>query len=132
MKKDKTKELLIEQLRKTPIIQFACEKTQVARASFYRWKAKNKEFAKAADEAITEGEMLITDMSEMQLIGLIRDKNFQAIQLWLRTHHEKYTNKLEITGNINQPKEQDLTPDQKKTIAKALKLAALGKKYENK
>ena len=77
MKQDKTKELLLELLKKTPIIQIACEKTGIARSSFYRWKLKNKKFSRAVEEAISEGEMLITDMSETQLIGLIRDKNFQ-------------------------------------------------------
>jgi len=128
MKKDKTKELLLSQLRKTPIIQIACEKSHVARASFYRWKAKNKRFAKAAEEAITEGEMLITDMSEMQLIGLIRDKNFQAVQLWLRHHHPKYSDKVEINGHLTYL-DEDLTPKQASVVKQALRLAFFEKKH---
>jgi len=124
MKKDKTREMVIEQLKKTPIVQIACEKTGISRATFYRWKKENKEFAKAAIDAITEGEMLITDMSESQLISLIRDKNFAAIQLWLRHHHPKYINKIEVTGNLN-VKEEPLTPEQEALVEKALKLAGL-------
>ncbi len=124
MKKDKTKELLIEQLKKTPIVQIACEKIGLGRATFYRWKKENKEFAKDADEAITEGEMLITDMSESQLISLVRDKNFAAIQLWLRHHHPKYAQRIEISGNINQPQEE-LNPEQEAIVRDALRLAAL-------
>ena len=124
MKKDRTKNLLIEQLKKTPIIQIACEKTGVARASFYRWKNEDKEFAKTSDEAITEGEALITDMSESQLISLIRDRNFQALQLWLRHHHPKYSNKVEITATFQSPQDE-LTPEQETIVREALRLASL-------
>lgn len=124
MKKDKTKELLIEQLKKTPIIQISCEKIGIARASFYRWKNKDKEFAKAAEEAILEGETLITEMSESQLISMIRNGNFQAVQLWLRHHHPKYNQRIEISGNINQPQEE-LNPEQEAVVREALRLASL-------
>ena len=96
----------------------------LSRASLYRWKQKNKKFAKEVEEAILEGEMLITDMSEAQLITLIRDKNFPAIQLWLKHHHPKYTNKIEITGNLN-IKEEPLTPEQQQLVEKSLALAGI-------
>jgi len=124
MRKDKTKEIVIEQLKKTPIVQIACERAGVARATYYRWKKENKEFAKAADDAILEGEMLITDMSETQLITLIKEKNFSSIQLWLRHHHPKYTNKVEVIGNLN-VREEPLTPEQEALVEKALKLAGV-------
>jgi len=126
MKKDSSKEKLIEQLKKMPIIQIACERTNVARSSFYRWRAESQKFAKEADVAIAEGEALITDMSEHQLISLIHDRNFQALQLWLRSHHPKYNNKVEITAYLKKPKEK-LSPEQKAIIKKALRLASLSK-----
>ncbi len=127
MKEKKSKKLILEHLRKMPLIQVACEKSGVARASFYRWKQKDKEFAKEVDTAIAEGEAMITDMSEAQLITLIRDKNFQAVQLWLKSHHPKYGNKLEVTGNLN-IKEEPLTPEQAAIVKAALKMAG-PKKY---
>jgi predicted DNA binding protein len=128
MKRDKTKELLIEQLKKTPIIQIACEKTQVARASFYRWKNEDKEFSKATEEALLEGETFITEMSESQLISMIRDGNFQAVQLWLRHHHPSYANKVEITGNIKHS-DEELTPEQMALVKAALRLASFDKNH---
>ncbi len=124
MKKDKTKNLLIEQLKKTPVAQIACEKVQVARASFYRWKIEDKEFAKAVEEALLEGETFITEMSESQLISMIRNGNFQAVQMWLRHHNPKYGQKIEISGNINQPQEE-LNPEQEAVVREALRLASL-------
>ncbi len=124
MKQDKLKNSLIEQLKEMPIVQFACKKAGISRATYYRWRNKAPEFAKAADAAIAEGEALVTDLSESQLISLIRDRNFQALQLWLRHHHPKYTNKVEVTGHLN-VKEEPLTPEQEELVEKALRLAGL-------
>jgi len=123
MKRDKLKNALIEQLKEMPIVQITCKKLGISRASYYRWR-QDPEFAKAADTAIIEGEALITDMSESQLISLIRDRNFQALQLWLRHHHPKYSNKVEVTGHLN-VKEEPLTPEQEELVKKALGLAGL-------
>ena len=122
--KTNQRELLLEQLKKTPVIQFACEKSGVSRATFYRWRTEDKEFKKSAEEAILEGEAFITDMTESQLISLIKDKNFHAIQLWLRHHHPRYNNRVEINATINNPIEQ-MTTEQEAVFKEAVKLAAL-------
>ena len=116
------KQRVLEQLQKIPIIQFACEKTGISRATYYRWRSEDAAFRKAADEASAEGEALITDMSESQLIAMIRDSKFPAVRLWLRHHHPKYAPRLEITSRPDPP--EQLTPEQEKTFRKALRLAA--------
>lgn len=124
MKENKAKKLILEQLRKMPVISVACERTGVSRASLYRWKAKSKEFAEQVEKAIAEGEAMITDLSEAQLIALIRDKNFQSLHLWLKHHHPKYANKLEVTGNLNIKKEP-LSKEQEEMLQKAAELQGL-------
>jgi len=119
LRQAKDKEILLENLRQMPIVGLACKKSNICRATFYRWRKDDKEFAKAAEEAIFEGESLITDMSESQLISLIRDGNFQAIQLWLKHHAKKYAEKIDITANVN-IKEEPLTPEQKELVEKSL------------
>ena len=86
IRQTKEKEALLESLKQVPIIEYACKRTGISRTTFYRWKKDDKEFAKAVEEALTEGEELITDLSENQLISLIKDKNFQAIQLLSLIH----------------------------------------------
>lgn len=120
---DKNQELLLEQLKKTPIVQVACEKVGVGRATYYRWRKENEEFAKIADEAITEGTNLVNDMAESQLMSAIRDKNLTAIIFWLKHHHTRYATKVEITGHLKH--EEQLTPEQEALVMKALKLAEL-------
>lgn len=130
MKKDSKKKIVIDQLKQAPIIQIACKKAGVSRATYYRWLGEDKKFKQEANTAMLEGEDFITDMSESQLISLIKDRNFSAIQLWLRQHHPKYGNKLEFIGHLKVENEP-LTPEQQELIKEALQLAGMGNNKEN-
>jgi hypothetical protein len=134
MKADKEKQLLLEQLKKTPIIQIACEKIGLGRTTYYRWRQADSKFALAADTAIFDGCLLINDMAESQLISAIRDKNFPAIVYWLKHHHPTYANRLEITAQLKQSEE--LTPEQEVIVREALRRSSLlidqEEKYEEK
>ena len=46
---------------------------------------EDEQFHEYSDEAMKSGEEMINDLSESQLISLIKDKNFPAIQLWLNS-----------------------------------------------
>lgn len=122
-KSDQTKELFLEQLKKTPIVQIACEKLGISRASFYRWRAEDAAFAKAADGAVLEGRLLVNDLAESQLIGAVKDRNMQAIMYWLKHHHRDYRNRLEIEGTVNSI--QELNPEQKELVRRALELTGI-------
>lgn len=117
------KEQLVELLKKTPIVQVACEKTGVGRATFYRWKKEDKEFARVADEALLEGSLLVNDLAESQLMSAIRDKNITAIIFWLKYHHSAYATKVEVMAHIKQSVEE-LTPEQEAVVREALRLAS--------
>ena len=121
------KKAVLEQLKKLPIVQAACQKAGVGRASFYRWKIEDEEFAKHADEAIAEGVEMINDLSENQLIMAIRDNNLSAVRFWLINRHKAYTNKLEVTERTKS-NNQELTAEQKKVVEEALRLASAGNK----
>ncbi|HNS64990.1 MAG TPA: phBC6A51 family helix-turn-helix protein [Candidatus Woesebacteria bacterium] len=123
-KSEEQKRLLIEQLKKTPIVQLACEKIGVARSTYYRWKKQNKTFAKEAEEAILAGELLINDMAEAQLLSAIRDKNLTAIIFWLKHHHHRYATRVEVTAQLKRTPEE-LTPEQEAVVMKALGMATL-------
>lgn len=118
--KTKHKNELIEQLRKTPIIEVACKKTGIGRATFYRWRNMDSKFAEETDLAIQEGSQLVNDMAESQLINAIKDGNLTSIIFWLKNHHRQYSPKLEVTTkNVDLP----LTEDQKELIRKSLSMA---------
>ena len=116
MKKNKIKNEFLEQLRKVPIVQVSCEKVGVSRNSVYRWRKEDTEFAKQMDDALAEGEELVNDMSESQLLSLIREKNYPAISFWLRKRSPRFRDKLEVTARIEEIKE--LPQEQKEALKK--------------
>lgn len=119
MKKNKFQDQFLDELRKVPIVQVACEKTGLSRNSVYRWRKDDKEFLKNMDTALTEGVALVNDMSESQLLTLIKEKNYPAISFWLRHRNDNYKNKLEITTKDD---DEELTPSQAKIVRQALHL----------
>ncbi len=121
MKNAKDKKLLLEQLRKIPIIQIACEKINVGRTTFYRWQTEDPDFSQEVDKALSAGNEIINDLSESQLINLIREKKLPAIALWLKTHHPRYSDKIEVKINSS---DDTLTPEQEEAIKTALRLAS--------
>lgn len=119
LKRNKTEQkVVLEQLRKIPIVQIACERSNIGRSTYYRWRREDAKFKKATDEAMRDGEEMINDLSESQLITLIKEKNFPAIQLWLRQHHPKYRNKVEVTTRTEE--DEQLTPEEAKLVRNAL------------
>ncbi len=124
MKKNKFQDQFLDELRKVPIVQVACEKTGLSRNSVYRWRKDDKEFLKQMDIALSEGVALVNDMSESQLLTLIKEKNYPAISFWLRHRNDNYKNKLEITTKEDN---EELTPSQAKIVKQALKLAKITK-----
>lgn len=120
-KKNKVKDAFLAELRKIPIVQVAAEKSCVSRQSVYRWRQDDEEFATEMDEALADGEALVSDMSESQLLTLIKEKNFSAIRFWLNHRSPKYRDKLEVTTKTAIPDE--LTPEQEAIVRRALNLA---------
>lgn len=122
-RQERNKELLIEQLRKTPIVQIATEKVGVSRATYYRWRKEDEAFAKDADQALEDGRLLMNDMAESQLLSAIRDQNMTAIIFWLKNRHPAYAPRLQVTAKAEH--DEPLTPEQEEAIREALRHASL-------
>ena len=123
-RQNKLKEAFLEQLKRTPTIETACQKVGVARATVYRWIKASKKFEQTVDTALTEGRTFMSDIAENQLFSRIGDKKIEAIRLYLSTHNARYSNKLELSGSVTN-KDEPLTKEQKKLIREALKLSSL-------
>lgn len=121
MKTDQAQALFLEQLTKLPIISIAAEKAGVARRTIYYWR-ENAEFAKKMDAAIEEGEALLNDLGESQLVSLMRDRSWPAISFWLRHRNPKFRDTLDITARLE--RNEELTPEEEATVSHALRLAS--------
>ncbi len=124
MKKNKIQDKFFEELKTIPIVQVACEKSGVSRNSVYRWKKEDKSFSKKMDQALADGVAFVSDMSESQLLTLIKEKSFPALSFWLRHRNDNYKTKVEVSGSIS-TKEDPLTKEQKNLVRQALKLSSL-------
>jgi len=118
------KSKLLDQLKRVPIVEAACQKAGISRQTFYRWKFEDAEFAKEIEKAIEDGRMFVSDLSESQVLSLIRDKNWSAISFWLKHHHPSYKTRIQIEGSLQMPQEE-LTPEQEETVKEALRLASI-------
>lgn len=118
------KKELLEKLKETPVIELACRKVGIGRATFYRWKLNDEKFARESEIALGEGAALVNDMAESQLLAAIKDQNMTAIIFWLKNHHPAYANRVEVNAKLKMDKE-NLTPEQEALINNALKLAGL-------
>jgi hypothetical protein len=118
------KALMVEQLRKTPIVQVCCEKMGVARTTFYDWCKKDQEFAKAVDAALSDGTGLMNDLAESQLLSAVRDGNLGAITYWLKHRHPAYATKMEVKAELRRM-DDSLTPEQQALVERALQLTGI-------
>lgn len=115
---------LLENLKKTPIVQLACEKSSVGRTTYYRWLKEDSDFAEQAHEALKEGTDLMNDYAESQLLTAIKERNLTAIIFWLKNKHKDYSTRIELTGHL-QSSLEPLSAEQQELIQKAISLIAL-------
>jgi hypothetical protein len=104
-----------------PIVEVACKKGGISRATFYRWCSDDEEFKTEVENAKVDGVENINDMSEAQLISLIRDKKYPAIQLWLRHNHNRFMSedKRDLIRKVQ--KKTELNLHQKELLKEVLK-----------
>lgn len=120
----KDKAFVIEELKKTPIIQLVCQRVGIGRATYYRWKKEDLKFARQADEALADGIKLMNDLAESKLLSLIKDGNMTGIIFWLKNRHPAYTTRVEITTNQSERRDV-LNEKEQELLTKALAMAKL-------
>lgn len=123
VKQVKTKQIIALELAKTPIVEVVCKRAGISRATFYRWRKDDKDFAEQTDEALVDGTKIINDMAESQLISSIRDKNLTAIIFWLKNHHAIYKTKIEVTAKTEE--DRQLTAGEADEVQRAIALATI-------
>lgn len=122
------KEKLLEALKEMPIVQVACKRSGVSRATYYRWRTEDREFLRQSNDALAQGIDFINDMSESQLITLIKEKKMPAIAVWLKHNNVRYGAKLPQSPR-DRTIDTDFTPEEESIVAQALALAS-GTPYE--
>lgn len=121
LRQDAQKQQMLEQLQKVPIIQVCCERTNIGRASFYRWLEQDPKFKEEVNKALKAGIELVNDVAESALIGQIKEGNVTSIIYWLKNNSSRYREKLEVS--TKRTEDEDLTSDQESIVNIAMGMA---------
>ena len=71
-RKSRMKEALLNVFKEMPIVEVAVKRIGITKDTYYRWLKEDEEFGKQAKEAMARGIEFINDMSESQIIALIK------------------------------------------------------------
>jgi hypothetical protein len=88
--KEQTQKKIIALLQENPIIQIACYKAGISRATFYRWQNEDPDFKKMCARSTTIGLALANDSIESVLLKKAREGEMKAVVYWLNNNHPKY------------------------------------------
>lgn len=124
------REKFLETLREMPIVEYACKKSGIGRTTYYRWRKEDSMFAQASNEALRHGIEFINDMSESQMIQLIKEKKMPAIAMWLKNNSARYGAFRSIqTPILSAP---ELSEQEMKLFRKAIALSGEIPNYHDK
>lgn len=87
-KRDKNS--FIKELQKFPIVGDVCRKLEIGRATYYRWRIKDPEFAAQCDEALRQSTDAVSDLAESRLVTAIGEGDMKAITFWLTRRNRNY------------------------------------------
>src|SRR5262245_21259873 len=87
---DENKNKLLEELKKTYLVNNACTKAGIGRSSYYRWMKNDPHFREAVNEARGEGLDLMNDAAENVIIFGIKNKDRKSAEYFLSRNHPKY------------------------------------------
>lgn len=118
------KDHLVKQLEDMPIVEVACRRAGVPRATYYRWLKSDVEFAEKCRAALEHSTQAVSDIAEAKLIGAIQEGNMSAISFWLRHHHKAYRAKVDIQGTIRH-EATILTDEQSRLVERTLHFGGL-------
>jgi hypothetical protein len=129
MTQDEKKQIILESLRKSPIVEMAAAKAGIGRTTFYRYKQDDPVFAKAVDQAMIDGKGLINDVAESKVIAAIKEGKLQAAIFWLKNNKDEYRSRLELSGTVTM--REELTDEEVELLREALRLAGFPADYIN-
>ena len=116
----KQKEFLLEHLRTVPIVEMAIKRVGTSRATFYRWCNEDEDFKDSVEKAKVDGVEYMNDISESQLVSLIKEKKYQAIALWLKNNHRRFMSEDKKDLLSRNQKKVELNKEQKELLKEAL------------
>ena len=127
----RNKEKLVVELEKCPIVQVACQRLGIGRATYYKWRTEDVAFMRAADTAIRRGVTFINDLAESKVIKGIQDDNITFTIFWLKHRHAAYSEKM-MHRHLHEIQSQEVDPEQVALIKRAMGNAIVKRQKDEK
>lgn len=96
----KQKAAVLEMLETVPVVQIACKKSGISKATYYRWYRDDAEFAEVADAAKAEGTRTINELAQSKLIELISQGNLSASIFWLKCRNPEFVERRHVVNEV--------------------------------
>jgi hypothetical protein len=84
------KQKFLDELCERPIVTIAAKRLGISKATIYRWRNEDPDFASQFKSCLSEGRVTITDLAEGKLIGAIQKGERWAIMGWLDANTKRY------------------------------------------
>jgi hypothetical protein len=94
------REKLIEALKESGNVSFACKRAGISRDTYYRWRGMSEQFSDETDAAILSGKEFVNDLAHTQLIRHIQSGDMGAIKFQLANCHDDYIPKRASTVQL--------------------------------
>jgi hypothetical protein len=86
----KQQDKVLEHLRESGNVSFACKRAGLSRETYYRWIKDNEDFAVKAQQSITDGKSFVNDLAHTKLMQSINEGYFPAVKFQLINCHDDY------------------------------------------
>jgi molybdenum-dependent DNA-binding transcriptional regulator ModE len=81
---------LLRELEEHPLVERACKKAGISKATYYRWLNKDTLFRRDVEGAQEKGRAKFNDFAESKLLENVNANIHQAIVYWLRHNSKRY------------------------------------------
>lgn len=90
MNQAKVKKEILDFLADSPYVNLACKKVGISRATYYRWRVKDKKFRGEVEIAIGNGRDTFREIAESMLLKKVKEGNLDAIKYALQHNDKRY------------------------------------------
>ncbi len=90
------KERALELLKEVPLVTYACQKLNIPKSTFYKWKEIDSKFKEDSDLAINLGRSTVNDIAVSQLMKKINEGETLSIIFWLKHNSPMFNQKMTL------------------------------------
>lgn len=87
---------VLEALKEVPLITYACQKLNIPKSTFYKWRNIDLKFKEEVDLAINLGRSTVNDMAISKLMKKINDGDTTSIIFWLKNNSPMFNQRMTL------------------------------------